>query len=204
MTPHIHAYRHFTFTNCNVNTCTHTHTHMHMFQTDTKMKVRIHTQNPWTHIQAQFLCKRTHCSLQRTMKFRMSARCSLSWGPASWNIISSESRWMQRQSVALHPVIVTSTKLPNQPPPAFLLSLFTFTYYLPDNSSSLRRTIGNKLHLALYRPIWSLRVTKANTLYESLSHRQRDYSPRNLYFIQRLHFPQSDHDTSDGSEYKFY
>lgn len=103
------------------------------------------------------------------------------------------------ESVTLHPAIVTSTKLPNQPPSAFLLSLFTFTYYLPDNSSPLRDTIGKKLHQALYRLIWSLRVTKANTLYESLSYRQRDYSPRNLYFIPRLHFLQSDHYGSDDT-----
>lgn len=63
------------------------------------------------------------------------------------------SKWCKMN--AEHAAIVTFTKLPNQPPPAFSLPLFTFTHYLCDNSSWLRDTIWDKLPLCLYQPIWS-------------------------------------------------
>lgn len=97
------------------------------------------------------------------------------------------SKWCKMN--AEHAAIVTFTKLPNQPPPAFSLPLFTFTHYLCDNSSWLRDTIWDKLPLWLYQPIWSFSERKQHAIWDFPPTGGRADSPINPHFIQWLYFP---------------
>lgn len=110
----------------------------------------------------------------------MSARCSFSC--RAW-ILKYNRQWVQMKvegSKALHQVIVTFTtlltlQLPNQLPSAFLSSLYSLSY--TTCSSSLKHTIGNKLHL-VFLIAWSdrsesqkaARHMKASSIHSGIIH----------------------------------
>lgn len=150
-----------------------------------------------THTAAHFLYKHRHTMQHGILYNGIQYECqsSLSWRAC---VLKYHQQWVEMNadgSIALHPAIVTSTKLPNQPSSPFssLYSLSRTTCLTTAQAYHWKQTTWS----ALSPDLISQCQKSQHTIWKSHQSAEGLFPEEPIF--HRLHFPQSDHHSSDDT-----